>query len=97
MDSRLIAKFGRETLIKSSCVEKCAGCPKQFTPDPPEEGGKTFCLVYLNPAAKWPVGKTCPFMYVIKVEEERKVNPLKASKRGIKHPVSQVAAAIRRF
>lgn len=82
MDPRLIMKIGKETVMKNPCVGECAGCPKQFKPAPYE--GKTYCEVYPWPAAKWN-GKTCPFMYKPKpeAENERKVNPLKASKRGI--------------
>ncbi len=94
MDPRLVVKLGKRgkmMAVKSPCVDKCAGCPKQFTPVPPEDG-KTFCRVYLEPAAKW-TGKICPFMYKPEPEEEqKKLNPLKASRRGVKQ-TSQVAIA----
>ncbi len=94
MDPRLVVKFGKRgkmTAVKSPCVDKCAGCPKQFTPVPPEDG-KTFCRAYLKPAARW-TGKICPLMYKPEPEkEQKKLNPLKASRRGAKQP-SQVAIA----
>jgi len=101
MDPRLIVKTGKKgktTFIKSPCVGECAGCPKQFKPVPPEDG-KTFCLVYPEPAAKWAglnsdgKPKTCPFMYKAKAEKEQKINPIKASRRRIKQtsPVTVTA------
>ena len=103
MDPRLIVKTGKRekmTFIKSPCVGECAGCPKQFKPVPPEDG-KTFCLVYPEPAAKWAglnsdgKPKTCPFMYKAKAEKEQKINPIKASRRRIKQasPVTAVSGA----
>lgn len=93
MDPKLMYKIGKQEFVKSPCVEECAGCPKQFTPNPPEDG-KKFCLVYVEPAAKW-TGKICPFMYVPKLEKEQKINPIKASRRGIRQisPVATVAAS----
>lgn len=91
MDPKLMYKFGKKELVKAPCVGECAGCPKQFRPVPPEDG-KTFCLTYLNPQAKW-TAKTCPFMYVPKPEKEQKINPIKTSRRQIKQAAIPVAAA----
>ena len=89
LDPRLLVKIGNLTInMKSPCIGECAGCPKQFKPTPYE--GKTYCEVYIWPAAKWS-GKTCPFMYKPKEEKEKNLNPLKASKRRVKR--SAVAAA----
>jgi hypothetical protein len=92
IDPRLIVKIGKETIMRNPCVGECAGCPKQFKPTPYE--GKTYCEVYLWPAAKW-TGKTCPFLYKPKPESEsgRKVNPLKASKRGVSQQVAPAAGS----
>ena len=61
-------------------VEACDGCAKTLTND---EG--TFCTVAPNPEAKWARGK-CNFATHIKnaeeIPEEKKLNPLKASKRA---------------
>lgn len=101
MDPRLIVKTGKRgktTFLKSPCVGECAGCQKQFKSAPPEDG-KTFCLVYPEPAAKWAglnsdgEPKTCPFMYKTKAEKEQKINPIKASRRRIRQTVIPVAPA----
>jgi len=86
-----MCKIGKQEFVKSPCVGECAGCSKQFKPVPPEDG-KTFCLTYLEPAARW-TGKTCSFMYAPKPEKEQKMNPIKASKRGIKSPIVATVAA----
>ncbi len=93
MDPRLTYKIGRQEFVKSPCVkEKCVGCPKQFEPVPFE--GELYCKTYISPEAKWSNGKTCPFMYVLKPEKEQKMNPIKASKRGVKFSVvASVSAA----
>ncbi len=90
IDPRLIVKTGKRgktVFMKSPCVPECAGCSKQFKPVLPEDG-KIFCLAYPEPMAKW-TGKTCPFLYAPKSEKEQRINPIKASRRG----VSQVAKA----
>ena len=92
IDPRLIVKTGKRgktVFMKSPCVGECTSCPKQFTPNPPEDG-KTFCLVYPNPATKW-TGKICPFMYKPPAEKEQKINPAKASRRMVRQ-ASPVAA-----
>ena len=59
-------------------VEQCEGCAqvKEYP-----EG--QFCMTFGNPEAKWVLGR-CNFATHIKDEKqvEKKVNPLKASKRG---------------
>lgn len=106
IDPRLVVKTGKRgktVFMKTPCVVECAGCPKQFTPNPPEDG-KTFCSQYPNPAALWTglnqkgEPKTCPGKWEPKkgTEEKFKVNPLKASKRGAgasKTPTAEVAVA----
>ena len=91
MDPRLTYKIGKQEFVKSPCVGECAGCSKQFKPITSEDG-KIFCLAYPEPAAKW-TGKTCPFMYAPKPEKEQKINPIKASKRGIKFSVVAAVAS----
>ncbi len=101
MDERLTYKIGKNEFVKFPCVGECAiaECPKQFTPVPPEDG-KTFCLAYPKPADKW-IGlnpmtgkpKKCPVVYKPEFEEAHKLNPVKASRRGIKSLVSVAVAA----
>ncbi len=93
MDERMTYKIGKQEFVKSPCVGECAiaECPKRFTPVPSEDG-KTFCLTYVKPAAMW-AGKTCPVVYKPEVEKQQKMNPLKASKRGIKSSVVAVVSA----
>lgn len=61
-------------------AEECEGCAqiKEFP-----EG--LFCATYANPVAKWSTGR-CNFATHVKDKEkaEKKINPLKASKRGSK-------------
>lgn len=60
-------------------VEKCEGCGnvKEFP-------SGSYCTVFANPASKWTLGR-CNFATHIKTEvkkEDKKLNPLKASKRS---------------
>ena len=59
-------------------VDQCQGCA-QINQYPSGE----FCLTYGNPAAKWSLGR-CNFASHLKDEKksDKKINPLKASKRG---------------
>jgi len=86
MDERLVFKIGKQEFVRLPIVGECATaeCPKRFTPVPPEDG-KTFCQAYLKPATMW-MGKNCPLAYKPEIEEAHKMNPVKASKRGIKFP-----------
>jgi hypothetical protein len=58
--------------------EQCEGCGKikEYT-------GGQFCTTFGNPEAKWALGR-CNFATHVKGEKqvEKKINPLKASKRG---------------
>ena len=61
----------------SQCVEACNGC-KRIQED------TNVCGVYSAPVFRWSFG-ICPMATHKKVEEkvdDKKVNPLKASKRG---------------
>lgn len=60
-------------------VEKCEGCAHII-----EKSGQKYCDVFPDPAFKWSVGY-CNFATHIKVEAktEKKINPLKASKRMV--------------
>lgn len=59
-------------------VEQCEGCAnvKEYPT------GK-YCQTYGNPESKWVLGR-CNFATHVKAEKkaEKKINPLKASKRG---------------
>ena len=61
-------------------VEQCEGCAqiKEYS-----EG--RYCVTYANPAAKWALGR-CNFATHVKddTKVEKKINPLKASKRAAK-------------
>lgn len=59
-------------------TEECQGCAQIK-----EYPSGQYCMTYGNPAAKWSLGR-CNFATHVKLEkkEEKKVNPLKASKRG---------------
>ena len=59
-------------------VEQCEGCAKAA-----EFEGEKFCSLYPAPEKKWANGKCNSATHVkIAVEEQAKVNPLKASKRA---------------
>ena len=60
-------------------VESCHGCGHVRSHD-----GNAFCRVYAIPAKKWEL-KMCNFATHKRIEktaDNRKINPLKASKRG---------------
>jgi len=61
-------------------VEQCQGCAQIQ-----EYSGSQYCKTYGNPAAKWAHGR-CNFATHMKDEAktEKKINPLKASKRASK-------------
>ena len=93
IDPRLFVKTGKRgktVFMKSPCVGECAGCDKQFKPVPYE--GQTYCLKYSVPKAMWTglnsngLLKTCLVQSKPKPDEKDpnfKLNPLKASKRGV--------------
>jgi hypothetical protein len=64
----------------SQIVEQCNGCSRMV-----ELPAGKFCGSYPNPALKWKTGH-CNFATHVKKEtqsqQQAKVNPLKASKRG---------------
>jgi hypothetical protein len=59
-------------------VDQCQGCAQIK-----EYSAGQYCLTYGNPDAKWKIG-SCSFATHLKQEKvsEKKLNPLKASKRG---------------
>jgi hypothetical protein len=60
-------------------LDKCEGCGNVR-----EFPAGQFCAVFANPASKWTLGR-CNFATHLKSEakkEEKKLNPLKASKRS---------------
>lgn len=61
-------------------VESCEGCEKVSS-----FAGGLYCNSYPNPAIKWEFGR-CNFATHIKEEKAsgKKLNPLKASKRGVR-------------
>lgn len=71
------------TLASNECqpiVQQCEGCTrvKEFPTG-------TYCNVFAHPASKWMFGGICNLATHVKREEakeEKKLNPLKASKRG---------------
>lgn len=62
---------------REPCVLQCADCTKQW--DMP---GCMVCVCYRSPKTLWRLG--CPMADNKKIEQAkgRKINPLKASKRG---------------
>lgn len=61
-------------------IDECMGCHYVFT----KSDGANVCVPYWNPMAKWRLG--CPMATNRAVEKivEKKVNPLKASKKAKK-------------
>ncbi|MBN2642837.1 MAG: PxxKW family cysteine-rich protein [Victivallales bacterium] len=62
-------------------VEQCAGCAKIT-----EVEGVSYCLCFPEPESKWLNG-TCTMATHVKRDVEqikKKINPLKASKKGIR-------------
>lgn len=59
-------------------VEQCRGC-NRITKNAEH---REFCTTFWDPALKWKPGRRCPmFPYQQTPKEEKRVNPLKASKR----------------
>lgn len=64
-----------------SCVkiiDECVGCGKVVNEE--------YCTAYPDPVVKWKHGHSCPMAtHIVKaVEEKKKLNPIKASKKGKK-------------
>lgn len=59
---------------------KCEGCNKIAV----DTGGCKLCTVFPSPDAKWRFGN-CPMAshLAVAVKKEKKLNPIKASKRGV--------------
>ena len=59
--------------------EKCLGCSRLTS----DQHDNVVCFIYPDPEKKWKLGN-CPMATHIKKVQatEKKINPLKASKRG---------------
>ena len=71
----------------SPIVEKCEGCEHIVVESINSDGQSIrLCETYKDPSSRWAYLKECPMATHIKKEEEtgkgKKINPLKASKRG---------------
>jgi hypothetical protein len=62
-------------------IEECTGCHYVFMAP---NGGPSVCVPYWNPAAKWRLGCPMATNRVVEKVEQKKVNPLKASKKAKK-------------
>lgn len=73
----------RDTDEYRDLIFKCIGCDGMIISDPYKQF--FFCTRYQHPEAKWALGN-CPLAsHLYKAKGvERKVNPLKASKRASK-------------
>jgi len=63
-------------------IDKCESCNKVI-----EFSSGQYCKVYPDPTSKWLSGN-CPTATNVKMEIKevtQKINPLKASKRSVKH------------
>lgn len=80
--TKIIAAANEKTFSGSPAyliVEKCVGCHNVL-----EHEGKSYCKSYKDPSAKWMFGQCNLGTHVVrKVEEAKKVNPLKASKKAM--------------
>lgn len=79
------------TLVWEPIIDQCIGCEKimtqlgmQLHPGVYLSPDTQYCKVFMTPSAKWKNGKCSVATHVAHPEskEERKVNPLKASKRS---------------
>jgi hypothetical protein len=61
-------------------IDECSGCHYVFT----KTDGTGVCVPYWNPAAKWRLGCPMATNRVVEKVEQKKVNPLKASKKAKK-------------
>jgi hypothetical protein len=76
-DAEFISILGASSF--QPIVEPCHGCGHVRSHD-----GNAYCRVYASPEKKWEL-KMCNFAthkHIEKTGDARKVNPLKASKRG---------------
>lgn len=75
-----IFEFSGDLAGRQPVVEPCDGCARIF-----EFNDDMYCQTYPTPAAKWRLGK-CNFATHVKEAvaiDQVKLNPLKASKRGM--------------
>ena len=81
--SRIIAAAGEKTFSGAQAyliVDQCRGCANVV-----EHEGNTYCRSYKDTKAKWMFGSCNLGSHVVrKVEEAKKINPLKASKKAMK-------------
>jgi len=81
--ARIVAAANEKTFSGAPAyliVEKCVGCANAI-----QHEGKSFCKVYKDPAAKWMFGQCNLGTHIVrKAEEQKKANPLKASKKAMK-------------
>jgi len=65
----------------SPVIDKCEGCKNVDVYD-----NITYCRAYMKPEAKWIDGRCplCTVKIVIVQKDEKKLNPLKASKKAAK-------------
>jgi hypothetical protein len=67
-------------IVREQCTEECDGCNKMYS----DETVGDVCIAYTNPKALHRLG--CPLKSNRVVEEikEKKINPIKASKKARK-------------
>lgn len=68
-------------------MEQCDGCKRIVTDDRLEWEGQQRCAAYINPKAKWRVGKHCPLCSTIvhTVEQQGKVRLGQQKQKKRKH------------
>jgi hypothetical protein len=66
--------------IRYAVVEQCEGCFYVFTKD----DGESVCVPYYSPAAAWRRGCPMATNQIVEKVVEKKMNPLKASKKARK-------------
>ena len=66
--------------LREQCVEQCKGCDKMFS----DENIGNVCIAYKSPAIKHKLGCALKSNKDVEVEDTKKINPLKASRRKYK-------------
>jgi len=63
---------------RKQCVKECLGCDKMYS----DENIGDVCIAYINPKNIHRIGCGLQSNKIIEVSVKKKINPIKASKRG---------------
>jgi hypothetical protein len=67
-------------IVREQCTEQCTGCNKMYS----DENIGDVCIAYTNPKALHRLGCALKSNKIIEEIKEKKINPIKASKKARK-------------